>query len=110
MEIYVDELPKHCNSCDLCKARNFILNKGKTRYIEVNKCALGNFYKYIKIDDEIDTCPLQLIYDHDKEVRADERNLIANRVREYLYDVENVQSYDLPYYSEILHIIEGADK
>lgn len=58
MNIYVDELPKDCESCPLCQNGYIKLNKNG-RYVDAKCCVLGNYYKYQEIDDEIDTCPLK---------------------------------------------------
>ena len=67
MRIFVDELPKSCEECPMCRSGKLKLQR-KGRYVEVEQCVFGQ-YKYQTIDDEIDTCPLQTIADHDKQVR-----------------------------------------
>jgi hypothetical protein len=67
MKVYVDELPKSCEECPMCRSGKLKLQR-KGRYVEVEQCVFGQ-YKYQTIDDEIDTCPLQTIADHDKQVR-----------------------------------------
>lgn len=67
MRIFVDELPKSCEECPMCRSGKLKLQR-KGRYVEVEQCVFGQ-YKYQTIDDEIDTCPLQSLADHEKQVR-----------------------------------------
>lgn len=66
MKICIDELPKSCNECPMCRSGKLKLQR-KGRYVEAEQCVFGQ-YKYQTIDNEIDTCPLQLLSDHDKQV------------------------------------------
>ena len=75
MNIYVDELPKSCKECPMCRSGKLKLQK-KGRYVEAEQCVFGQ-YKYQTMDDEIDTCPLKLLANHDKQVR----NELSERVR-----------------------------
>ena len=67
MRVYVDELPKSCGDCPMCRSGKLKLQR-KGRYIEAEQCVFGQ-YKHQTIDDEIDTCPLQSITDYTKQVR-----------------------------------------
>lgn len=69
MTIYVKELPKSCEECPMCRSGKLKLQQ-KGRYVEVEQCVFGQ-YKYQTIDDEIDTCPLLSLTDHDKQVRKE---------------------------------------
>lgn len=59
MKIYVDKIPKDCSECGLCMEGQLKLQK-KGRYVNAKGCVLGDFYKYRTMDDEIDTCPLEV--------------------------------------------------
>lgn len=65
--IYVDELPKDCSECPMCRSGNLKLQR-KGRYIEAKQCVFGQ-YKYQTIDDEINTCPLKPLTDRLAEER-----------------------------------------
>jgi hypothetical protein len=69
MKVYVDELPKSCEECPMCRSGKLKLQR-KGRYIEAEQCVFGQ-YKYQTIDDEIDTCPLQSLSDYTKQVRKE---------------------------------------
>ena len=69
MKIYVDELPKSCKECLLCRSGNLKIQKNG-RYVDAEQCVLGG-YKYQSIDDEIDTCPLKSLAENDKQVRKE---------------------------------------
>ena len=74
--IYVDELPKNCEECSLHRSGCLKIKKG-ARYIDAETCVLGNFYKFQEIDNEIDTCPLNLLSDR----LAEERNKVVQKIR-----------------------------
>lgn len=59
MNIYVDELPKGCDSCPLLSHSRVKISS--TKYVDTKSCILGDFYKYSSIDDEVDNCPLKLL-------------------------------------------------
>ena len=69
MKVYVDELPKSCEECPMCRSGKLKLQR-KGRYVEAEQCVFGQ-YKYQTIDDEIDTCPLQSLSDYTKQVRKE---------------------------------------
>ena len=69
MKVYVDELPKDCIDCPMCRSGKLKLQR-KGRYIEAEQCVFRQ-YKYRTIDDEIDTCPLQSLTDYTKQVREE---------------------------------------
>ena len=69
MKVYIDELPKSCEECPMCRSGKLKLQR-KGRYVEVEQCVFGQ-YKYQTIDDEIDTCPLLSIADYTKQVRKE---------------------------------------
>lgn len=69
MKVYVDELPKSCEECPMCRSGKLKLQR-KGRYVEAEQCVFGQ-YKYQTIDDEIDTCPLQSLTDYTKQVRKE---------------------------------------
>ena len=77
MKVYVDELPKSCKECPMCRSGNLKLQR-KGRYIETEQCVFGQ-YKYQNIDDEIDTCPLQSLTDYAKQVRKEGCEEIRSR-------------------------------
>ena len=69
MKIYVDELPKSCEECPMCRSGKLKLQR-KGRYVEAEQCVFGQ-YKYQTMDDEIYTCPLLLLTDYTKQVRKE---------------------------------------
>lgn len=69
MRIFVDELPKNCEECPMCRSGKLKLQR-KGRYVEAKQCVFRQ-YKYQTIDDEIDTCPLQSLSDYTKQVRKE---------------------------------------
>ena len=77
MKIYVDELPKCCEECPMCRSGKLKLQR-KGRYVEAEQCVFGQ-YKFQTIDDEIDTCPLHSISDYIKQVRKEVCEEIRNR-------------------------------
>lgn len=81
MKVYVDELPKNCEECPMCRSGKLKLQR-KGRYIEAEQCVFGQ-YKYQTIDDEIDTCPLQSIAKHDKQVRKEVCDKIIKSIHYY---------------------------
>ncbi len=90
MKVYVDELPKSCEECPMCRSGKLKLQR-KGRYVEVEQCVFGQ-YKYQTIDDEIDTCPLQTIADHDKQVRKQVCDEIRKFYTNPVYDRENAHT------------------
>ena len=70
MKIYVDELPNNCKECSLHRSGCLKVKKGG-RYIDAETCVLGNFYKFKEIDDEIDTCPLEITQSLKQQVREE---------------------------------------
>ena len=81
MKIYVDKLPKDCSECPLCMNGQVKLQK-KGRYIDAKGCVLGDFYKYRTIDDDIDSCPLEIIKDKSNQKAIE----CLKEVKEYIYD------------------------
>ena len=69
MKVYVDELPKSCEECPMCRSGKLKLQR-KGRYVEAKQCVFGQ-YKYQTIDYEIDTCPLKSLSDYTKQVRKE---------------------------------------
>lgn len=84
MKIYVDKLPKSCEECSMCRSGKLKLQR-KGRYVEAEQCVFGQ-YKYQTIDDEIDTCPLQSLADHDKQVR----NEVVQEIKKFLNRQEEI--------------------
>ena len=80
MKIYVDELPKNCEECPMCRSGKLKLQR-KGRYVEAEQCVFGQ-YKYQIIDDEIDTCPLQSLSDYTKQVRKKVCEEIRNKIEQ----------------------------
>ena len=80
MKVYVDELPKSCEECPMCRGGKLKLQR-KGRYIEAEQCVFGQ-YKYQTIDDEIDTCPLQSLTDYTKQVRNEVCEEIRNKIEQ----------------------------
>ena len=56
MKVYVDELPKICKDCNCLNRVN-------------GRCQL--LHLYVDEDEKQEDCPLQLLADHDKKVRAE---------------------------------------
>ena len=83
MKVYVDELPKSCEECPMCRSGKLKLQR-KGRYVEAKQCVFGQ-YKYQTIDNEIDTCPLKSLSDYTKQVRKE--------VCEQLKDIFNESQY-----------------
>ena len=79
MRIYVDKLPKSCEECPMSRSGSLKLQK-KGRYVEAHTCVFGQ-YKYQTIDDEIDTCPLKSLAEHDKQVRKEVCEEIKEKLR-----------------------------
>lgn len=79
MKIYVDELPKNCKECPLYRSGRLKVKKG-ARYIDVETCVLGNFYKFQEIDNEIDTCPLETTQSLKQQVREE----VVEQVNDYM--------------------------
>lgn len=67
MEFYTKTPPKSCDFCPLCRSGGIKIQKNG-RYIEARQCVLGG-YKYQSIDDEIDSCPLLSLEEHDNEIK-----------------------------------------
>ena len=82
MKIYVDEIPKCCKECPMCRSGKLKLQR-KGRYIEAEQCVFGQ-YKYHTIDDEIDTCPLQSLADYTKQVRKEMCERLDKIIEKYL--------------------------
>ena len=80
MRIYVDELPKSCEECPMCRSGKLKLQR-KGRYVEVEQCVFGQ-YKYQTMDDEIDTCPLLSLADYTKQVRKEVVQEIRNKIEQ----------------------------
>ena len=105
MNIYVDELPKSCKECPMCRSGKLKLQK-KGRYVEAEQCVFGQ-YKYQTIDDEIDTCPLKLLANYNKQVRKEFVQKIKENVKketDFGYIDEKVSLYML---FKILDQIQG---
>ena len=82
MKIYVDEIPKCCKECPMCRSGKLKLQR-KGRYIDTEQCVFGQ-YKYQNIDDEIDTCPLQSLADYTKQVRKEMCERLDKIIEKYL--------------------------
>lgn len=80
MKVYVDELPKSCEECPMCRSGKLKLQR-KGRYMEAEQCVFGQ-YKYQTIDDEIDTCPLQSLADYTKQVRKEVCEEIRSKIEQ----------------------------
>ena len=78
MKVYVDEMPKSCEKCPCffedyeCVYCKLGLEKDWYEIVEVHDLKDGGSIKRYQIEPPKD-CPLKLIVDHDKQVRADER-------------------------------------
>lgn len=70
MKIYVDEMPNNCKECPLYRSGKLKMQKG-ARYVDIETCVLGNFYKFQEMDDEIDTCPLETTQSLKQQVREE---------------------------------------
>ena len=51
MKVYVDELPKSCEECLMCRSGKLKLQR-KGRYVEAEQCVFGQ-YKYHKNNDDL---------------------------------------------------------
>ena len=80
MRVYVDELPKSCEECPMCRSGKLKLQR-KGRYVEAEQCVFGQ-YKFQTIDDDIDTCPLQPLADYTKQVRKKMCEDIRNKIEQ----------------------------
>ena len=103
MKVYVDELPKNCEECPMCRSGKLKLQR-KGKYVEVEQCVFGQ-YKYQTIDDEIDTCPLQTITDHDKQVRKQ----VCSEIGGEIYTQMIVYGKELRY-SDLNLILDKIEK
>ena len=122
MKVYVDELPKSCEECPMCRSGKLKLQL-KGRYVEAEQCVFGQ-YKYQTIDDEIDTCPLQSLTDYTKQVRkevCEEIEKIYFKQKQEIHEQIEDMSTDIAYWSghsdrldvfgfEILDQIQGETK
>ena len=104
MTIYVDELPKSCEECPMCRSGKLKLQR-KGRYVEAEQCVFGQ-YKYQTIDDEIDTCPLQSLTDYTKQVRKEVLDIIDKKFNCCGYVEEKFE--DIKKY--VLNQIQGETK
>lgn len=86
IEVYVNELPKSCVECPMCRSGNIKLKKNG-RYVEANTCVFGLFYKYHSIGDEIDTCPLKTIQSVQNQKAVEVLEKVKGRVKS-LRDLE----------------------
>lgn len=103
MKVYVDELPKSCEECPMCRSGKLKLQR-KGRYIEAEQCVFGQ-YKYQTIDDEIDTCPLQPLTDYTKQVRKEVREEIRKFIHSGEYD-----NFGIEYLRTGLAVLEKLDQ
>ena len=67
MEIYVEELPKNCDSCDIYKS-----------YLG---CCLTEFSRTTPKTERHNNCPLRSLAEHDKQVRKEVCEKIKNEAR-----------------------------
>jgi hypothetical protein len=111
MKVYVDELPKSCEECLMCRSGKLKLQR-KGRYVEAEQCVFGQ-YKYQTIDDEINTCPLQSLADYTKQVRKEAVQELKEKLKskeEFHPEDEFTIDYDF-YYKEdvedVLNEIQG---
>lgn len=77
MKVYVDELPESCDECPCCDGNH--VQEGWYMYCNILKQGLIKRGKRMLKD-----CKLQLISNHDEEVRAEERKKTCKEVREHL--------------------------
>ena len=66
MKIYVDELPKTCLNCPCMQTDDCVCWCGVNAKPYVTKDNL-----YVECGERHEKCPLQLISDHDKQVKSD---------------------------------------
>ena len=97
MEIWVDELPEKCEECPFCKIE-------KLETIKLNLCLLENREKYHEEDVngikfKVLDCPLQTILSHDIETRKHIRNMVAEYMKNYGFDINE--------WEDLLDLIEG---
>lgn len=79
MKIYVDELPKKCKDCRFSEIGYAYDNE--VRFCKLQERCMNWINLYT---DKYRICPLQLISDHDKEVRADERKKVLEQILEWI--------------------------
>ncbi len=106
MKVYVDELPKSCDECPMCRSGGVKINKNG-RYIDAQGCVFGQYMKYRRIDDEIDNCPLQTLQSVQNEKAVEclkkVKAIIANHTQE-LWTCEN-DDIDTVLYDDIDQLI-----
>lgn len=108
MKIYVDKIPKDCSECGLCMEGQVKLQK-KGRYVDAKGCVLGDFYKYRTMDDEIDTCPLEIYKGNQtaieclKEVKAD---IVSMTDLSMIKETEHKTAI-LNFYKDIMQVINA---
>lgn len=108
MRIFVDELPKSCEECPMCRSGKLKLQR-KGRYVEVEQCVFGQ-YKYQIIDDEIDNCPLQSLADHEKQVRKQVCDEIYKKCEPLFRLVNNYDNGDVIERNELVDILDQIEK
>lgn len=111
MKVYVDKLPKKCEECPMCRSGKLKLQR-KGRYVEAEQCVFGQ-YKYQTIDDEINTCPLHSLADHDKQVRKEVckeiKEIIESDAVKYLDFDRDEFALDYQEFKDILNEIEQGE-
>lgn len=90
MKVYVDEMPKNCNNCP-CKGNKY--------------CNLSFTECKAKRPED---CWLELIADHDKQVRADERKKVCEQIRRFAYDT--FQEWGVFDETDLEHILDQIEK
>ena len=108
MKVYVDKLPKSCEECPMCRSGKLKLQR-KDRYVKVEQCVFEQ-YKYQTIDDEIDTCPLQSIANHDKQVRKQVCDEIYEKCEPLFRLVNNYDNGDVIERNELVDILDQIEK
>lgn len=114
MTIYVSEMPKNCKECPLYRSGKLKIQK-RGRYIDVDTCVLGNYYKFQEIDNEIDTCPLQTTQALKQQVREEVVEKIKEKLKEKaIFHPEDEFEIDYNFYyeedvEEILDQVKGEN-
>lgn len=98
MKVYVDEMPKSCAECPLCRSGGVKINKNG-RYVDAKGCVIGQYMKYQRIDDEIDNCPLRSLAEHDRQVRnellEDMPKILADAIIEIIEPLDQIDFQEL---------------
>lgn len=105
MDLYTNVLPKNCKECSLCRSGKLKIKKSG-RYVEANQCVLGGL-KYQTIDDEVDTCPLKVLKDHDKKLLLQVCEVIRDMLPTFTYKYENRMYFMEQEFESMLDQIEN---